>query len=177
MSTIESGLTMHIYRVSKTQAERAGWKFVEERKPEWDLVTMNPPIVIGPWLPGYARENDSSMLVAEYLTGEKKVAPDGGMGFVDVRDVARAHVLAMQTPRAKGRYLIAAGSLLFIDMCRMLKEFYPGRPIPLEKAPGSALKPEYDCSKAKDDLGWEGRDVGESLKAQCDACIAAGKIN
>lgn len=121
---------MHIYRVSKRDAERAGWKFVEERKPTWDLITINPPIVVGPWLPGYARPNDSSMLVAEYLTGEKQEIPDGGMGFVDVRDVAKAHILAMQSSGAKGRYLVAAGSLMFTDMAAILKRLYPDKPVP-----------------------------------------------
>ena len=36
-----------IYRASKTLAERAAWKFVDDNKPEWDLVTINPPLVFG----------------------------------------------------------------------------------------------------------------------------------
>lgn len=36
------------YRASKTLAEKAAWKFVEENKPKWDLVTMCPPLVLGP---------------------------------------------------------------------------------------------------------------------------------
>lgn len=36
------------YRASKTLAERAAWKFVEENKPKWDLVTLCPPLVLGP---------------------------------------------------------------------------------------------------------------------------------
>lgn len=33
---------------SKTLAERSAWKFVEENKPKWDLVTLCPPLVLGP---------------------------------------------------------------------------------------------------------------------------------
>lgn len=36
------------YRASKTLAERAAWKFVEDNKPKWDLVTLCPPLVLGP---------------------------------------------------------------------------------------------------------------------------------
>lgn len=36
------------YRASKTLAERAAWKFVEENKPKWDIVTLCPPLVLGP---------------------------------------------------------------------------------------------------------------------------------
>lgn len=39
---------MHWYRASKTLAERAAWKYVEENKPDWDLVTVCPPYVLGP---------------------------------------------------------------------------------------------------------------------------------
>jgi hypothetical protein len=28
-------------------AERAAWQFVEDQKPTWDLVTINPPYVFG----------------------------------------------------------------------------------------------------------------------------------
>lgn len=36
------------YRASKTFAEKAAWKFVEEEKPNFDLATINPPLVFGP---------------------------------------------------------------------------------------------------------------------------------
>lgn len=35
------------YRASKTFAERAAWDFVEEEKPNFDLATINPPMVFG----------------------------------------------------------------------------------------------------------------------------------
>ena len=60
---------MHTYRFSKREAERAGWRLLEEQKPAWDIVTINPPIVIGPWLPGYNRPNESSMIIKEWIAG------------------------------------------------------------------------------------------------------------
>lgn len=38
------------YRASKTFAERAAWEYVEKEKPNFDLVTMNPPLVIGKFM-------------------------------------------------------------------------------------------------------------------------------
>ena len=140
-------------------------------------MTLNPPIVIGPWLPGYARQNDSSMIVKEWATGESG-APPGGMGFIDVRDLAEAHVLAMQTPAARGRYLIAAGSMYFADACRAIKRLFPTLPVavPAASAP-SVLKPEYDCGKSERDLGWAPRwTIEESLAAQVAAVVAAGLV-
>ena len=178
VSTIESGQTMHIYRVSKRDAERAGWKFVEDNASSltWDLVTINPPIVCGPWLPGYSRPNDSSMLVNEYVTGERGIIPDGGMGFIDVRDVARGHICAMEAAEAKGRYLMAAGSLRFTEMAEAITRMFPsGARVPTERAPGNALRPEFDCSKARRDLGWEAEySVEDCIRAQITACANAG---
>jgi hypothetical protein len=57
--------------------EQAGWKFMDEEKPSFKLVTINPPMIVGPWLPGYARQNDSSMCVKQMITGEMKAAGDG----------------------------------------------------------------------------------------------------
>jgi nucleoside-diphosphate-sugar epimerase len=33
------------YRASKTLAEKAAWKFVEGEKPNFDIATINPPLV------------------------------------------------------------------------------------------------------------------------------------
>jgi nucleoside-diphosphate-sugar epimerase len=62
---------------------------------------------MGQWLPGYTRLNDSSHAVMQYLDGTRKTAPDGGMGWIDVEDVARAHVAAMHSG-AHGRYICFA---------------------------------------------------------------------
>ena len=39
--------TMLIPIASKTLAERAFWKFIEDEKPSWDGATINPPLVGG----------------------------------------------------------------------------------------------------------------------------------
>lgn len=49
--------------------------------------------------------NFSSSHVARYLTGAKPTYPNAVAAYTDVRDVARAHVLAYERPDARGRYL------------------------------------------------------------------------
>ena len=48
----KDALPVEKYRTSKTLAERAAWKFVEENKDSitFDLVALNPPFVFGPVL-------------------------------------------------------------------------------------------------------------------------------
>ena len=42
------------YRLSKKLAEKAAWDYVENEKPKFDLVTINPPCVVGPVHPWIA---------------------------------------------------------------------------------------------------------------------------
>ena len=44
----ESSLTRNPYYYSKTMAERAAWRFIEDESPHFDLVVINPVLVLGP---------------------------------------------------------------------------------------------------------------------------------
>ena len=39
-----------MYTAGKTFAERETWKFVEQHKPNWDVITIHPALIIGPFL-------------------------------------------------------------------------------------------------------------------------------
>lgn len=65
---------MHAYRTAKTWAEQAAWKFVEEEKPNWDLVTVNPPFVLGPIIHQVTKPESLNTSVAAwwaFLSGAK----------------------------------------------------------------------------------------------------------
>ncbi|GAC71110.1 flavonol reductase [Moesziomyces antarcticus T-34] len=114
------------YRASKTMAERAAWQFVEENKPEWDLVTINPPLVLGPILHQVAapeKLNTSVGFVWGLLHGSKKeddlLAPSGNC--VDVRDVAYAHVEALVRADAGGnRFATSLGPFVWQDVADVI---------------------------------------------------------
>ena len=101
-----SSLTRNPYYYSKTLAEQAAWQFMNARKPSFDLVAVNPFFVIGPSLvPGI---NTSHASLIGLTNGNIPVVLALEWPFVDVRDVARAHILAMESPAAGGRYIVAA---------------------------------------------------------------------
>jgi dihydroflavonol-4-reductase len=101
----KSSLKRNPYYYSKTLAEKEGWAFIEREKPRFDLVTINPFVTMGPSLsPGL---NVSNQIFVDLLSGQYPGIMRLTWGFVDVRDVALAHVLAMETKTAKGRYLCA----------------------------------------------------------------------
>jgi dihydroflavonol-4-reductase len=101
----KSTLKRNPYYYSKTLAEKEGWAFVDREKPRFDLVVINPFVTVGPSLsPGL---NTSNQILVDLLSGQYPGIMRLTWGFVDVRDVALAHVLAMGSESAKGRYLCA----------------------------------------------------------------------
>ena len=111
----------------------AAWSFVEDHKDEinWDLVTINPPYVFGPILhqvKSIDTLNVSSLWFYNALfSKDESISKDTlhdillPRGWVDVRDVANAHVRALTTPGAGGqRFIISAGSNSWKDWCMTL---------------------------------------------------------
>lgn len=101
----KSSLRRNPYYFSKVAAERAAWAWIDRERPAFDLVVINPFMVIGPSL--VAALNQSNALFVSLLTGAFPAVIAMAWGFVDVRDVADAHVRAMERTNARGRYLCA----------------------------------------------------------------------
>ena len=124
----KSTLKRNPYYFSKTQAEKAAWRFMEEAKPGFDLVVINPFLVIGP---SYTRSlNESNKMLADMTKGVYPGVLALAWGFVDVRDVARAHVLALETPDASGRYLCSGDILSMRQTLAALKTALPNAKLP-----------------------------------------------
>ncbi len=114
-----SSLKRNPYYYSKTLAEKAAWDFVDKHASNFDLVVINPFLVCGPSLgPGL---NESNKIIKDLLSGVYPAIMSVNWGFVDVRDVAKAHILAMETPEASGRYLVSNENLKMADVVDMLK--------------------------------------------------------
>jgi dihydroflavonol-4-reductase len=67
-----------------------------------DVVVTNPGFVIGPG----DVNRVSSWPVEEYLRGRLRFTVDGGLSYVDVRDVVAGHLLAEERGRAGERYIL-----------------------------------------------------------------------
>ncbi|KAI5456165.1 hypothetical protein BGZ63DRAFT_367555 [Mariannaea sp. PMI_226] len=118
------------YLASKTLAEQAAWKFVEDKKPNFSISTICPPMVYGPVahrVDNVKLLNTSSADIYRLFNGSEKEVPDTGFhAFADVRDVAEAHLLAFEKPEAAGqRYLIATGQYTYQRICDIIREKFP----------------------------------------------------
>ncbi len=153
------------------------------------VVIVNPSLLLGV---GDDR-NSSTRDVALFLQGEIKVIPKGGLNFVDVRDVARGLILAMQKGRPGERYLMGNVNWTFRQLIEKVAEISGKKPPALEPHPevtlwgARALRAVYpllgkkvelddasvkmsacywycDSTKARTELGFVTRDPEETLK-------------
>ncbi len=165
---------MTAYEKSKTLAEKAAWDFVREQgAPE--LVAINPTFVLGPSLTG--ADNTSNQIVAKLVRRELPGCPRLAFPLVDVRDVAKAHVLAMLTPAAAGeRFLLVSATAWMKEIALVLAK--AGYRVPTRELPNFVVrfaslfdptlrlvvnrlgKPALtSAEKAKTVLGWSGRSM------------------
>lgn len=115
------------YFKSKTLAERAAWNFVarkqEAGEPVFELATVHPGYVMGPMLT--SEQCTSAEPLRRMLTGGMPLVPDVPFNCVDVRDVARGHVLAMLRPEAAGgRHLLVGFESNLRDMADILARHF-----------------------------------------------------
>jgi dihydroflavonol-4-reductase len=119
------------YSYSKALAEKEAWK-INEAQNRWDLVVINPTLVLGPGINPFATSESYNLLKQLGDGTMKGGVPDFEIGTVDVRDVALAHINAGFKPEAKGRHIVSAKSLNFLQMADILREKY-GDTYPLPK--------------------------------------------
>jgi nucleoside-diphosphate-sugar epimerase len=68
------------YNVSKKLSEQAAWKFMEDKKPNFDLIVINPDIIIGPLIqpvPNSSSVNETNAFaVYNFFNGNYKQIRD-----------------------------------------------------------------------------------------------------
>jgi len=180
--TFPEPVNAHAFRWSKTVAEKAAWEHHGKTTGKFDVATILPPMVLGEnkqQLTGVEDLNQSSLILFNLLAGNMKHVIPGSVGFVDVSDVAKAHVLAAGVPKAGGqRYLCSGVTKTWLQIVEMLRVMYPTAPLPTTCPDGSTTQP---ClllrnDKIKEDLAMEFIPLDQTLQAQCNALEQAGLL-
>ena len=124
------------YSYSKTLAEQKAWE-MNKKQSQWQLVTINPSLVMGPPLNPHATTSESFSILKQLGDGTLKMgAPKMGLGVVDVRDLAEAHFQAGYNPNANGRYITSAHNTNFFEMGKtLLPKFGQNFPLPKKDLP------------------------------------------
>lgn len=116
-----SSLNHQPYSYSKVLAEKEAWKIYEAQN-DWKLVVINPSFVLGPSLTDNS-DSESINFINDMISGKFAFgAPDLYFGFVDVRDVAKAHITALEKEDAEGRHLLAERTASIFVLVDILKE-------------------------------------------------------
>ena len=174
------------YQKSKALAERAAWEFTGSEGGGLELAVINPALVLGPVM--HSAAGTSLEPVRRLLAREVPGVPRLGWATVDVRDLATAHRLAMESPAAAGnRYICAGPHVWMSEMAQILATRYrvPTRPAPYWLAWLLArfdpairgvlgdwgLRELASANKARRDLGWTMRPLRETLLDTAAALI------
>lgn len=185
------------YVKSKTLAEQAAWRFVEDEGGGLELATINPVGVFGPVL---GKDFASSVeIVRRIVDGALPGYPNLSLQAVDVRDVASAHLLAMTNPAAKGQRFLATADGVFTmkELGGVLKSNLgdAGKRVPTRSIPNIGVriaalfdKPlrqivpelgdvkEASNAKAREVLGWTPRTKEDAVVATAESLIRLGLV-
>jgi len=116
----KSSLSRNPYFYSKALAEQAAWHFMREQTRGFDLVVLNPCMVIGEAIgPGL---NSSNQVIRDLLSGTYPGIMALNFCMVDVCDVAKAHVLALDKDDAEGRYICFSEAMTMGEIVNFLRE-------------------------------------------------------
>jgi dihydroflavonol-4-reductase len=183
------------YTRSKTIAEKAAWQLVADRNAGDRLATVNPGAIIGPAL---SDDRSFSLQLIERLLNGMPAMPKLGFTFVDVRDVAELHILAMTDPAAGGKRLLAVDRFMWMsEVAAVLRERLgpqagkvPSRVAPNIMIRAMALfdpavrtivsdlghRPEYSSALARETLGWTPRPLEDSIAETAESLIEHGVV-
>lgn len=161
------------YVLSKILAEDAAWKFAKEKS--IDMVSINPAMVIGPLL--QPTLNTSAAAVLSLIKGAQTY-PNATLGWVNVKDVANAHIQAFEIPSANGRYCLVERVLHYSEVVNTIRELYPAFELPEKCADDKPYVPTYQVSKEKvKNLGVEFIPLEVSLKETIESLKEKGFVD
>ncbi|CAC9976807.1 MULTISPECIES: SDR family oxidoreductase [Flavobacterium] len=188
---------IHAYQKSKTIAEQTAWEFIKNEGGNLELSAVNPVGVMGPLLG--TDYSHSHQMIKQMLEGDIKACPKISSCYIDVRDVADLHLLAMTDPKANGeRFLATTGNVLsMLDVAKILKnklgneaDKVPTKELPNWVLKASALKKpslkmlvtllgqymQASGEKAKKTLNWSPRSNEEAILATAESLLKLGLI-
>lgn len=180
--------TQNLYLKSKVLAEQAIQQFLQHS--DLPVTFILPSAMIGP---GDAGPTPEGQLVLNFVNRELPAILEGGMNFVDARDVAQAMITAVERGRSGERYLVSHAYLSLDELMDML-EGVTGVPKPrrhlsartamvlatvmefVARLRGTAslisrasvgvlqMRSTYDSAKAQRELGVTYRSLADTLR-------------
>lgn len=124
------------YYGAKSFAEKRAWKFMEEDKPNFKLTCVLPVYVFGPQFDPKAAKSDKLNTSNQVILDIVKVKDYDALekykgGYVDVRDVAKTHVLSLTNDDTTGeRLFLFAGKFSTQMILDCINDNFPQLELP-----------------------------------------------
>jgi dihydroflavonol-4-reductase len=184
------------YGRSKTLAEHAAWKFMEQDTSGMTLATVLPGMILGPVMTKSV--SGSLDLVFRFLAGKVPALPHVGFCITDTQELVDLHLRAMTSPAAANERFIGTGDFLwFSEMAELLRKHFPAYAAKIPKrrlpdlvirltalfqeearfiAPMLGKRKEFDSNKAGALLQWHARPSSEAVIECARSLIDQGVV-
>ncbi|KAF8996111.1 hypothetical protein BDQ17DRAFT_1364737 [Cyathus striatus] len=163
---LQAGNPVFVYCGAKILAEKALWDFARHH-PKLDIATILPGFVFGPYVPYFPYPSTAgpglgtNSFPHAVINGAYPFPPGQPPYFVDVRDVAKAHVLAIDLPRSEPeekRFIVNWGNYTWKQAAEYLRKAHPSLtnvvdPTAYVELPGTLST--LDTSRSRKVLGLE----------------------
>jgi dihydroflavonol-4-reductase len=168
------------YKRTKLEAERLALAA--------GAVCVNPTTPVGD---GDTRPTPTGAMIRDVATGRYRAYPQIGVNLVDVRDVARGHVLALERGRPGERYLLGGVDLSLREVFTAVADL-AGRSRPTAAVPYAAVRAAaalglvnrneailartsayFSSAKAERELGYRSGPVEPALRRAVDEALRA----
>lgn len=162
------------YLALKPLAEKAAWDFVKEKKPNFTLTTVLPGYTFGPQCDSNDAKKTKLNQLMQVIDDLLELDPESRgpvkhFGpYIDVRDVAKAHIAPITDPKLHGeRLLLVDRRFTMQTLADIVNRQWPQLKIWKGHPGGDAYKLRklggYDASKTKRLLGWKFIDIDTSV--------------
>eukprot|EP00045_Choanoeca_perplexa_P012486 m.136492 g.136492 ORF g.136492 m.136492 type:complete len:352 (-) comp16024_c0_seq3:1268-2323(-) len=186
------------YPCSKYLSEKWAADFVAEL-PDSDkfrLAFINPGAIYGPPLTE-AHLEGSTGIVRDLMTGKFPMCPRLSFPAIDVRNVAKSHLLALASPSATGRYICVENTYSMQEISKRCKAQFPDYSFPKRQLPNFLMYltaifdsritwgfcsrhlsrvPQFDNARIRTDLGLTLTDFDTTLQDTCQAMLDHGMV-
>lgn len=116
------------YKRSKVLAEEEARKAFRGGLP---VVTVNPSAPVGPY---DIKPTPTGRIILDFIRGKMPAYLDTGLNLIDVRDVARGHLLALEKGRSGERYILGNRNMALKEIFDLLSSI-TGIPSPKVRLP------------------------------------------
>ncbi|THU95299.1 NAD(P)-binding protein [Dendrothele bispora CBS 962.96] len=162
---LENPNVMAIYHAAKTLADKKVWEIAHQHTGV-DITVLLPPAILGPYVPNFPINSRDSLgtndfvysLIVNGTDSYSQVIPVGHM--IDVRDAARAHLLALSTGRIPGsdkRFIISARSFTWKEFADLYRK---ERPELKDRLPREDVKQGFEQTSAPLDVDFANDALG-----------------